>query len=182
MSAISNIFILLSVMTAVFGTTDPQLEALAQNFLQLLNPSLADSKSHEFLLQLTNGHHLSANSSDSLKVILSFEGTLKLNAERNGQKLELLTQHLGGAAVYGGQRYTALNGPLDSDNKPVDPFLKNIYDKNLKTHKHLSDDETGVLIAHGSATGAQVVVDKVGKVESGLIGGFVVGAKTKINY
>ncbi|XP_054158161.1 uncharacterized protein LOC128956443 [Oppia nitens] len=182
MSTFFNIFILLSVMTAVLGTTDPQLEALAQNFLQLLNPSLADSKSHEFLLQLTNGHHLSANSSDSLKVILSFEGTLKLNAERNGQKLELLSQHLGGAAVYGGQRYTALNGPLDSDNKPVDPFLKNIYDKNLKTHKHLSDDETGVLIAHGSATGAQVVVDKVGKVESGLIGGFVVGAKTKINY
>ncbi|XP_054158162.1 uncharacterized protein LOC128956444 [Oppia nitens] len=180
MSVIFNTFIILTVISAVITTTDPQLEALAQNFLQLLNPSGVDSKSHEFLLQLTNGHHLSANSSDSLKVILSFEGTLKLNAERNGQKLELSSQYLGGAAVYVGQRYTALNGPLDSDNKPVDPFLKNIYDKNLNTHKHLRDDETGVLIAHGSATGAQVVVDKH-KLESGVVAGFVVGSKTKVN-
>ncbi|XP_054157330.1 uncharacterized protein LOC128955684 [Oppia nitens] len=164
----------------VFTTTDPQLEALSQNLLQLLNPIGVDSKSHKFLLQLTNGHQLSANSSDSLKVILSFEGTLKLNAERNGQKLVLSSQHLGGAVVYSGQKYKTLNGPLDRDNKPVDPFLKNIYDKNINTNKHLSDDETGILIAHGSTTGAKVLVDKIGKVDSGVVSGFVVGAKTKI--
>jgi len=43
----------------------------------------------------------------------------------------------------------------------------------------LSDEETAVLIAHGSLTGAQIIANEA-KLETGLIGGFVVGSKTRV--
>ncbi|CAG2176805.1 unnamed protein product, partial [Oppiella nova] len=65
------------------------------------------------------------------------------------------------------------------DGKPVDPFLKNIYETNEKSQKHLSDEETAVLIAHGSLTGTQIVANNY-KLETDFIGGFVVGSKTRV--
>ncbi|CAG2117336.1 unnamed protein product [Medioppia subpectinata] len=123
--------------------------------------------------------------SGGLALNITFAGTVSISAKasdgRDGHEVKVSTAYLGGLGLLLGlnaEQNKAFS--LDSESIPSDPFLKNIYETNLNSQKTLSTSETGVLVAHGSATGSQITANN-GKLESGLIGGFVVGSVTKVS-
>ncbi|CAG2121727.1 unnamed protein product [Medioppia subpectinata] len=143
--------------------------------------------SNELLIELTKGKHSALNSimganSGGLALNITFAGTVSISAAgSNGHAVKVSTGYLGGLGLLLGlnaEQNKAFS--LDSESIPSDPFLKNIYETNLNSQKTLSTSETGVLVAHGSATGSQITTNN-GKLESGLIGGFVVGSVTKVS-
>ena len=75
------------------------------------------------------------NSQESLALEISFAGTVTISAQRNDQKVEVSTDYLGGLARYQNSRLN--NDKLfDENSKPVDPFLKNIYEKSIYSLFH----------------------------------------------
>ncbi|CAG2113448.1 unnamed protein product [Medioppia subpectinata] len=114
--------------------------------------------------------------SGGLALNITFAGTVSISAAgSDGHAVKVSTAYLGGLGLLLGVRAQQNKAfSLDSESIPSDPFLKNIYETNLNSQKMLSTSETGVLVAHGSATGSQMTTNN-GKLESGLIGGFVVG-------
>ncbi|CAG2176634.1 unnamed protein product [Oppiella nova] len=180
MSSVFSVIVLSVCSVAVIGGTD--LQQLTKNLMKSLNPNGADSHPNGLLLQLTNGEQsalksfVGDNSQEKLKLEISFVGTVSISAQRNDQKVVVSTDYLGGLGLQLNANQSNAN---TIDGKPVDPFLKNIYEINEKSQKHLSDEETAVLIAHGSLTGTQIVANNY-KLETDLIGGFVVGSKTRV--
>ena len=65
------------------------------------------------------------NSQDKLKLEISFAGTVSISAQRNDQKVVVSTDYLGGLGLQLNANQSNAN---TIDGKPVDPFLKNIYE------------------------------------------------------
>ncbi|CAG2179006.1 unnamed protein product, partial [Oppiella nova] len=129
MSTFFTLIVLSVCSVVVIGETD--LQNFAQNLIQLLNPNGADSQPNKLLLQLTNGEHLALksfigdNSQEKLKLEISFAGTVSISAQRNDQKVVVSTDYLGGLGLQLNANQSNAN---TIDGKPVDPFLKNIYE------------------------------------------------------
>ncbi|CAG2117129.1 unnamed protein product, partial [Medioppia subpectinata] len=140
-----------------------------------LNPNGADINSNSLLIQLVNGKHsslsslLGENSEHSFKLNVSFAGVIGVSVQRNNDNpIELSSEYLGGLAIRANaNRSNAIE--FDANNKPVNPFLKNIYETNENSQKSVSDNEIAVLVAHGSLTGAQIKANNR-TLDSSLIG------------
>ena len=65
------------------------------------------------------------NSQEKLKLEISFVGTVSISAQRNDQKVVVSTDYLGGLGLQLNANQSNAN---TIDGKPVDPFLKNIYE------------------------------------------------------
>ncbi|CAG2108558.1 unnamed protein product [Medioppia subpectinata] len=169
-----------------YRNTD-QTKSFGKYVNKICLPNGRSIMSNELLIELTKGKHSALNSitganSGGLALNITFAGTVSISAAgSDGHAVKVSTAYLGGLGLLLGlnaEQNKAFS--LDSESIPSDPFLKNIYETNLNSQKMLSTSETGVLVAHGSATGSQITTNN-GKLESGLIGGFVVGSVTKVS-